>query len=179
METGMPEPAVFKRSERRGLFFIMPVNSFVDSTLEQSENVTIACFLVVSSSSCCWPAVGDVAYARVGSKFIHLSSAHAHYTNGQSWHAGYCLDLLWACTVYLMHISNIIPLLWHQHTYTIYNKNISEQQFSYIVCVLTWRAWRRIELPVVIAKMSWIGVLDTPSCICFLGNSEINQPVMW
>jgi hypothetical protein len=29
-------------------------------------------------------------------------------------------------------------------------------QFSYIVCVLTLRAWRRVELPVAIAKMSWI-----------------------
>jgi hypothetical protein len=32
---------------------------------------------------------------RAGSKFIHLSSAHVV----QSWHAWYCLDFLWACTV--------------------------------------------------------------------------------
>jgi hypothetical protein len=49
--------------------------------------------------------------------------------------------------------------------YTIYNeKYFSDDQFSYIVRVLTWRAWRRIQLPVAIAKMSWIRVLDMPSC---------------
>jgi hypothetical protein len=48
--------------------------------------------------------------------------------------------------------------------YTIYNeKYFSERQFSYIVRVLIWRAWRRVELPVLIAKMSWIRLLDTPS----------------
>ncbi len=49
--------------------------------------------------------------------------------------------------------------------YTIYNeKYFSDDNFSYIVRVLTCRAWRRIQLPVAIAKMSWIQVLDTPSC---------------
>ena len=28
----------------------------IDLTIEQSENIAIACFLVVSLSSCCWPA---------------------------------------------------------------------------------------------------------------------------
>jgi hypothetical protein len=38
------------------------------------------------------------------------------------------------------------------HCYTIYNeKYFSEQQFSYIIRVLTRRAWRRVELPVAIA----------------------------
>jgi hypothetical protein len=45
---------------------------------------------------------------------------------------------------------------------TIYNeKYFSDDHFCYIVCALTWRAWRRVELPVV---MSWIRVLDTSSC---------------
>jgi hypothetical protein len=49
--------------------------------------------------------------------------------------------------------------------YTIYNENyFSDDHFSHIVCVLTWRACRRVELPVAIAKMSWIRFLDTPSC---------------
>ena len=57
-----PAPSL-ERSERQGLFFVMPVNSLVvDSTFEQSENVAIVRFLVVSSSSCCWPAVRGVAY---------------------------------------------------------------------------------------------------------------------
>ena len=51
------------------------------------------------------------------------------------------------------------------HSYTIYNeKYFSERQFSYIVRVLTWRALIRAELPLAIADMSWIRVLDTPSC---------------
>jgi hypothetical protein len=37
--------------------------------------------------------------------------------------------------------------------YTIYNeKYFSERQFSYTVRVLTWRAWRRVQLPVAIAE---------------------------
>ena len=48
---------------------------------------------------------------------------------------------------------------------TIYNdKYFSERCFSYIVCVLTWRAWRHTELLLAIAEMLWIHVLDTPSC---------------
>jgi hypothetical protein len=48
----------------------------------------------------------------------------------------------------------ILPLIY---SYTIYNeKYFSDDQFSYIVRVLTWRAWRRVELPVAIAKLSWI-----------------------
>ena len=55
-----------------------------------------------------------------------------------------------------------IRILMH---YTIYNKKyFSERQFSYIVRFLTWRAFRRAELPLAIADMSWIRVLDTPSC---------------
>ena len=58
----------------------MPVNSLVvDSTFEQSENVAIVRFLVVSSS---WPAMRGAAYAIIGSKFGPLSSAHAHCTIG-------------------------------------------------------------------------------------------------
>ena len=38
--------------------------------------------------------------------------------------------------------------------YTIYNeKYFSERHFSYIVRVLTWRAWRRAELLLAIAEM--------------------------
>jgi hypothetical protein len=76
-----------KRSEWQGLFFVMLINSPVDSTFEQSEDVAIAHFLLMNSSSCCckrWPAVRGVACARVGSKFFQLSSAHAYCTNGQS-----------------------------------------------------------------------------------------------
>ena len=60
-----------EQSERRGgLFFVIPVNSLIDSTFERSENITLAHFLMVSSSSCCWPAVRGVAYAILGSKFV-------------------------------------------------------------------------------------------------------------
>ena len=42
-----------KQSERRGLFFIMLVNSLVvDSLFEQSKNIAITCFLVMSLISC-------------------------------------------------------------------------------------------------------------------------------
>jgi hypothetical protein len=34
----------------------------------------------------------------------------------------------------------------------------------HIVRILTWRAWRCVELPVVITKMAWIRVLDLSSC---------------
>ena len=48
--------------------------------------------------------------------------------------------------------------------YTIYNKKyFSERYFSYIVRVLTWRAWRHAELLLAIAEMLWIRALDTPS----------------
>ena len=63
----------------------MPVNSLVvDSTFKQSENVAIAHFLVVSSSSCCWPAVGAVVCAITGSKFVLILSVHLHGTSEQS-----------------------------------------------------------------------------------------------
>ena len=78
---------------------------------KQSENVTIA---VVSLSSCCWPASRGVVYELIGSKFMLL---HVHCTN--SWHtARDCLDFLWVCELTVVHISHIIPWLWH-HTYNI------------------------------------------------------------
>ena len=44
-------------------------------------------------------------------------------------------------------------------------KNIFQTDiFLTIIVHVTWRAWRCVELPVAIAKMSWICVLDTPSC---------------
>ena len=65
---------------RGGLLFIVPVDSPVDSTFEQSENFAIA--HTVSSSSCYsaanWPAMRGVAYVIIGSKFVPLASAHAH-----------------------------------------------------------------------------------------------------
>ena len=51
--------------------------SLVDSTLQQSENITLAHFLVVSSSSCCWPAVRGVTYTILGRSLL---SAHVHCT---------------------------------------------------------------------------------------------------
>ena len=51
-ESPLSRPPSLERSERRGgLFFVIPVNSLVDSIFERSENVTFAHFLVVSSSS--------------------------------------------------------------------------------------------------------------------------------
>ena len=64
-------PSLERRERRGGLFFVIPVNSPVDSTFEQSENIALAHFLVVSLSSCYWPAVRGVAYAILGFKFIH------------------------------------------------------------------------------------------------------------
>ena len=47
----LSRPLSLEQSERQGLFFVVPIDSLVvDSTFEQSKNVTIA---VVSSSSCC------------------------------------------------------------------------------------------------------------------------------
>ena len=67
----LSRPPSLEQSERLGgLFFVIPVNSLVDSTFEQSENIALAYFLVVSLSSYCWPAVRGVAYAILGSKFI-------------------------------------------------------------------------------------------------------------
>jgi hypothetical protein len=73
-------------TERQGLFFVITIDSVeVDSMSKQSENIAIAHSLVVSSRCCCLPAVRGVSYTIVGSKFIQLSSAQAHYsTNGQS-----------------------------------------------------------------------------------------------
>jgi hypothetical protein len=53
-------------------------------------------------------------------------------------------------------------MLWKMYIYTIYmynEKYFSDNHFSYIhvIRVLTWRAWRRIQLPVAIAKI----VMDT------------------
>ena len=85
----LSRPPSLKWSEGQGLLFVMPANSLVvDSTFEQSENIAIAYFLVVSSSSCCWPAVGVwLAYTIIGSKFVSLSSTHIHCTNNHCWHA--------------------------------------------------------------------------------------------
>jgi hypothetical protein len=49
--------------------------------------------------------------------------------------------------------------------YTLYIqwKKFSDDQFSCNTCpILTWRAWRHVELPVAVAKISWIHVLDIP-----------------
>ena len=73
----LSRPSILERNEKQGgLFFVIPVNSLVDSTFEPSENVTFAHSLVVSSSSCCWPAVRGVAYAILGSVCL-LLSVHA------------------------------------------------------------------------------------------------------
>ncbi len=48
--------------------------------------------------------------------------------------------------------------------YTTTKNIFQSDNFLIIVRVLTWRAWRRVELPIEIAKMSWIRILDTPSC---------------
>ena len=112
----LSRPLILERSERKGLFFFMPINNPVDSTFEQSENVAVAPFLVVSLSSCCWPTVRDVAYAIIGSRFVLLSSACVHCTNWQSCQQ-YCFDFLWTYTVNssCMYISHFIPWLWHQN----------------------------------------------------------------
>ena len=75
-------------SERRGgLFFVIPVNSPVDSTFEQSKNVALAHFLVVSSSSCSERCgLHDIRF-----KVRSLLSVHAHCTE--------IMDFLWARTV--------------------------------------------------------------------------------
>ena len=73
----LSRPPNLKRSERQGLF-VMPVNSLVvDSMSEQSENVTIAHFLWMSLSSCCWLSsiARVVVYTIIGSKFLLLSSS--------------------------------------------------------------------------------------------------------
>ena len=55
------------------MFFVIPVNNLViDSMFKKSENIAIAHFLVMNSSSCCWPAVQGVAYTIVGSKLVLL-----------------------------------------------------------------------------------------------------------
>ena len=38
------------------------------------------CFLVMSLSSCCWPAVRGVAFTVISSKFVLFSSVCAHCT---------------------------------------------------------------------------------------------------
>jgi hypothetical protein len=61
----------------------------------------------------------------------------------------------------------LLPSLVLHPLVTLYiytEKYFSDDHFSYIVRILTWRAWRCVQLPVAIAKMSWIRVLDTPSC---------------
>ena len=83
----LSRPISLEQSQKQGLFFIIPIDSsVVDSTFEQSKNIAIAHFLVVNLSSCCWSAVRGVAYAIIGpgSKFVLLSSAHVHCTNGKS-----------------------------------------------------------------------------------------------
>ena len=60
---------------------MMPVSSLmVDSTFKESENVTIAYFLVVSLSTCYWPASRGVVYAIIDSKFVPLLVTHVHCT---------------------------------------------------------------------------------------------------
>ena len=105
-------------------------SSCVDSMFKQSENVTIA---VVSLSSCCWPASRGVVYELIGSKFMLL---HVHCTN--SWHtARDCLDFLWVCELTVVHISHIIPWLWHQ-TYMYLSPVINIiMSTAYIQCTCT------------------------------------------
>ena len=109
----LSRPLSLEQRERQGLFFAIPVNSLaVDSVFEQSENVTIAhFFLVSSSSSYCWPAVRGLAYTIIGSKLVALSYAHAHCTNRRAaWRPGsFSLSIL-----LIAHISHIISWLWHQ-----------------------------------------------------------------
>ena len=73
-------PPSLERSKMRCVLYHSVV---VDLTFEQSENV------VVSSSSCYWPALRDVVYKVIGSKFSLL---HVHCTNG--WHTAREMMLL-------------------------------------------------------------------------------------
>ena len=114
----------------------------VDSTFEQSENVTIA---VVSLSSCCWPASRGVVYEviLIGSKFVLL---HAHY-----W---YCLDFLWVCELTVSNSCILVTLfheiLWHQ-TYMylciiIYN-----------LCIAVSFMWGSLRLgPVIVSLLVFV-----------------------
>ena len=98
------------------------------------------CHCMLSSSSCCWPAVRGVAYATIGSKFPPLSYSactNVHCTNGQCWHAawgpGILLDFLGACYS-TSHDCDI------KHTYVINNENFCTDRFfvGWPCTTLTW-----------------------------------------
>ncbi len=67
----------------------------------------------------------------------------------------------------------------YEKTRKYIQRKISDNHFSYIVRVLTWRAWRRVKFPVAIAKMSWIRVLDMPSCCGRAAPSWVEKKSTW
>ena len=113
-------PPSLEQSKRWG---VIPVNSPVDSMFEQSENITIAHFLVVTLSSCCWHAMRGVACTILCSAFICTCMHTCTSYNGQSCtQSRYCL---WACTV--NRWSCILATLSHdcviKHTHGVHNSH--------------------------------------------------------